>query len=45
MRDESQQADLVTFPAESGGVVRLGRSRTGDLAAVVVTAGLAGAKA
>jgi hypothetical protein len=45
VRDESQRADLVTFPAESGGVVWLGRSRTGDLAAVVVTAGLAGAKA
>ncbi|MEU4129971.1 DUF4241 domain-containing protein [Streptomyces wuyuanensis] len=43
--DELQQADLVTFTAESGGVVWLGRTRTGDVAAIVVTSGLAGAKA
>lgn len=34
--DESQQADLVTFTAESGGVVWLGRTKTGDVAAIVV---------
>ncbi|MGB9996774.1 DUF4241 domain-containing protein [Streptomyces pseudogriseolus] len=43
--DESRQADLVTFHAESGGVVWLGRTRTGDVAAIVVTSGLPGAKA
>lgn len=45
VRDESHQADLVTFTAESGGVVWLGRARTGDVAAIVVTAGLHGARA
>lgn len=43
--DESQQADLVTFTAESGGVVWLGRTKTGDVAAIVVTSGMPGAKA
>ncbi|MEV4974634.1 DUF4241 domain-containing protein [Streptomyces scopuliridis] len=43
--DESQQADLVTFTAESGGVVWLGRTKTGDVAAIVVTGGMPGAKA
>lgn len=43
--DESQQADLVTFTAESGGVVWLGRTKTGDVAAIVVTSGMADAKA
>lgn len=43
--DESQQADLVTSQAESGGVVWLGRTRTGDVATIVVTSGLPGAKA
>ena len=38
--DESEQADLVTFTAESGGVVWLGRTRTGDVAAIVVTSGM-----
>ncbi|MFD5877648.1 hypothetical protein [Streptomyces yangpuensis] len=45
VRDESQQADLVTFGAESGGVVWLGRTKTGDVAAIVVTSGMPGAKA
>ena len=43
--DESQQADLVTSQAESGGVVWLGRTRTGDVVTIVVTSGLPGAKA
>ena len=43
--DESQQADLVTFIAESGGVVWLGRTKTGDVAAIVVTSGMPGATA
>ncbi|MFB0626954.1 DUF4241 domain-containing protein [Streptomyces sp. AB3(2024)] len=43
--DESQQADLVTFTAESGGIVWLGRTGTGDVAAIVVTSGMAGATA
>jgi hypothetical protein len=43
--EESQQADLVTFTAESGDVVWLGRTRTGDVAAIVVTSGMPGAKA
>ncbi|MEU3606442.1 DUF4241 domain-containing protein [Streptomyces sp. NPDC035033] len=43
--DESQQADLVTFTAESGGVVWLGRTKTGDVAVIVVTSGMPGAKA
>ncbi|RKE05026.1 DUF4241 domain-containing protein [Streptomyces sp. TLI_171] len=43
--DESQQADLVTFMAESGGVVWLGRTKTGEVAAIVVTSGLHDAKA
>nr|WSX54235.1 DUF4241 domain-containing protein [Streptomyces sp. NBC_00974] len=43
--DESQQADLVTFTAQSGGVVWLGRTKNGDVAAIVVTSGLTGAKA
>ncbi|MGW1638343.1 DUF4241 domain-containing protein [Streptomyces lavendulae] len=42
--DESQQADLVTFGAESGGIVWLGRTASGDVAAVVVTRGLSGAQ-
>ncbi|MEV4192589.1 DUF4241 domain-containing protein [Streptomyces toxytricini] len=45
VRDESQQADLVTFAVELGGIVWLGRTRTGDVAAIVVTSGLADAKA
>ncbi|MFB6552027.1 MULTISPECIES: DUF4241 domain-containing protein [unclassified Streptomyces] len=45
VRDESQQADLVTFGAESGGVVWLGRTKTGDVAAIVVTSGMPDAKA
>ncbi|GAA3399263.1 DUF4241 domain-containing protein [Streptomyces roseoviridis] len=45
LRDEAHQADLVTFVAESGGVVWLGRTKTGDVAAIVVTSGLPGAKA
>ncbi|MFD5624051.1 DUF4241 domain-containing protein [Streptomyces yangpuensis] len=45
VRDESQQADLVTFGAESGGVVWLGRTKAGDVTAIVVTSGMAGAKA
>ena len=45
VRNESQQADLVTFGAESGGVVWLGRNEAGDVAAIVVTSGMAGAKA
>ncbi|MER5787308.1 DUF4241 domain-containing protein [Streptomyces sp. NPDC001980] len=45
IRDESHQADLVTFPAESGGVVWLGRTRTGEVASIVVTSGMPGAKA
>ncbi|MEW1824421.1 DUF4241 domain-containing protein [Streptomyces sp. NPDC088196] len=43
--DETRRADLVTFTAESGGVVWLGRTRTGAVATIVVTSGLAGAKA
>ncbi|MFE5243017.1 DUF4241 domain-containing protein [Streptomyces sp. NPDC056627] len=43
--DESRQADLVTFPAESGGTVWLGRTATGDVAVIVVTSGLPGAEA
>ncbi|MFF3861542.1 DUF4241 domain-containing protein [Streptomyces sp. NPDC002209] len=43
--DEAQQADLVTFGAESGGIVWLGRTENGDVAAIVVTSGLSGAKA
>ncbi|MEU9398383.1 DUF4241 domain-containing protein [Streptomyces sp. NPDC048242] len=43
--DASQQADLVTFTAESGGVVWLGRTRTGDVAVIVVSSGSLGAKA
>ncbi|WUD78347.1 DUF4241 domain-containing protein [Streptomyces sp. NBC_00510] len=43
--DESLRADLVTFTAESGGVVWLGRTKTGDVAAIVVTSGMHGAKA
>lgn len=43
--DESQQADLVTFTAQSGGVVWLGRTGTGDVAAIVVTNGMTDAKA
>ncbi|MFF4448735.1 DUF4241 domain-containing protein [Streptomyces sp. NPDC001502] len=45
VRDESQQADLVTFGAESGGIVWLGRTATGDVAAIVVTSGMPGTKA
>jgi hypothetical protein len=45
LSDETRQADLVTFTAESGGVVWLGRTRTGAVATIVVTSGLAGAKA
>ncbi|MEJ8645987.1 DUF4241 domain-containing protein [Streptomyces sp. MS1.HAVA.3] len=45
VRDESQQAGLVTFGAESGGVVWLGRTKAGDVATIVVTSGMAGAKA
>ncbi|MEU8621542.1 DUF4241 domain-containing protein [Streptomyces sp. NPDC048623] len=45
VRDASQHADLVTFGAESGGIVWLGRTKTGDIAAIVVTSGLPGAKA
>ncbi|MFJ9908873.1 DUF4241 domain-containing protein [Streptomyces sp. NPDC101152] len=45
LTDESEQADLVTFTAESGGVVWLGRTRTGDVAAIVVTSGMPIAKA
>ncbi|MFF0746779.1 DUF4241 domain-containing protein [Streptomyces sp. NPDC004111] len=43
--DESQQADLVTFTAQSGGVVWLGLTETGDVAAITVTSGMADAKA
>ncbi|MGV9338593.1 DUF4241 domain-containing protein [Streptomyces sp. NPDC003688] len=43
--DESRQADLVTFTAESGGVVWLGRTEAGDVAVIVVTSGMPGAKA
>ncbi|WP_328777762.1 DUF4241 domain-containing protein (plasmid) [Streptomyces goshikiensis] len=43
--DELQQADLVTFTAQSGGVVWLGRTGTGDVAAIVVTNGMTDAKA
>lgn len=43
--DESQRADLVTFGAVSGGVVWLGRTKAGDVAMIVVTTGMAGAKA
>ncbi|MBT1189823.1 DUF4241 domain-containing protein [Streptomyces sp. CJ_13] len=43
--DESQQADLVTFAAQSGGVVWLGRTKTGDVASIVVTSGMTDAKA
>ncbi|CAL9330341.1 DUF4241 domain-containing protein [Streptomyces sp. enrichment culture] len=43
--DESHEADLVTFTAESGGVVWLGRTKTGDVATIVVTSGMPGAKA
>ncbi|MFD3775305.1 DUF4241 domain-containing protein [Streptomyces sp. NPDC058612] len=43
--DESRQADLVTFTAQSGGVVWLGRTATGDVATIVVTSGMTGAKA
>lgn len=43
--DESQQAGLVTFGAESGGIVWLGRTESGDVAAIVVTSGLSDAKA
>ncbi len=43
--DESRQADLVMFTAQSGGVVWLGRTRTGDVAAIVVPSGMPGAKA
>lgn len=45
VRDESQQADLVTVGAESGGVVWWGRTKTGDVAAIVVTSGMPDAKA
>ncbi|WP_370409278.1 DUF4241 domain-containing protein [Streptomyces fradiae] len=45
VRDASHQADLVTFEAESGGIVWLGRTKTGDVAAIVVTTGMPGAKA
>ncbi|MFK0223742.1 DUF4241 domain-containing protein [Streptomyces vinaceus] len=45
VRDESQQADLVTFTAESGGVVWLGRTKTGDVATIIVTSGMPGSKA
>lgn len=43
--DESHRADLVTFTAESGGVVWLGRTERGDVASVVVTSGMPGAQA
>ncbi|MFF2775553.1 DUF4241 domain-containing protein [Streptomyces sp. NPDC058052] len=43
--DEARRADLVTFAAESGGVVWLGRTGTGDVSVIVVTSGMAGAKA
>ncbi|MFH9197670.1 hypothetical protein ACH4KT_09505 [Streptomyces anulatus] len=43
--DGSQQADLVTSTAWSGGIVRLGRTETGDVVALVVTSGTAGSKA
>ncbi|MGW7440770.1 DUF4241 domain-containing protein [Streptomyces sp. NPDC054849] len=45
VRDESQQADLVTFTADGGGVVWLGRTETGDVATIIVTSGMPGAKA
>ncbi|RST09000.1 DUF4241 domain-containing protein [Streptomyces sp. WAC07149] len=45
VRDESQQADLVTFGAASGGVVWLGRTKAGDVATIVITTGMPGAKA
>ncbi|MFE9481301.1 DUF4241 domain-containing protein [Streptomyces spororaveus] len=45
VRDESQQADLVTFTADCGGVVWLGRTKTGDVATIIVTSGMPGAKA
>ncbi|WP_031013586.1 DUF4241 domain-containing protein [Streptomyces sp. NRRL F-5727] len=45
VRDDSRQADLVTFSAESGGIVWVGRTGSGDVAAVVVTTGLHGAEA
>ncbi|MEV5508236.1 hypothetical protein [Streptomyces orinoci] len=44
-RGAGHLADLVTFTAQSGGVVWLGRTKTGDVAAIVVTSGMAGAKA
>ncbi|WP_284579481.1 DUF4241 domain-containing protein [Streptomyces sp. 2P-4] len=40
VRDESQQADLVTFGVEIRGVVWLGRTRTGDVASIVVASGV-----
>ncbi|MFJ9372635.1 DUF4241 domain-containing protein [Streptomyces sp. NPDC101455] len=45
LSDETRHADLVTFTAESGGVVWLGRTGTGAVAAIVVTSGMSGAKA
>nr|WTA23897.1 DUF4241 domain-containing protein [Streptomyces sp. NBC_00853] len=45
VRDESQLADLVMFTAESGGVVWLGRTKTGEVAKIVVTSGMPGSQA
>lgn len=35
----------VTFAAQSGGVVWLGRTKNGGVATIVVTSGMAGVKA
>lgn len=45
LSDDTLGADLVTFTAESGGVVWLGRTATGDVACIAVTSGMPGAKA
>lgn len=39
LSDETLQADLVTFTAESGGVVWLGRTRSGAVATIAVSSG------
>jgi hypothetical protein len=43
--DETHRADLVTFTAESGGIVWLGRTEAGEVAVIAVTSGMPGAKA
>ncbi|MFA7764385.1 DUF4241 domain-containing protein [Streptomyces sp. NRRL S-448] len=45
VRDEAHRADLVTFVADGGGVVWLGRTQTGDVATIIVTSGMPGTKA